>query len=141
MKLVRFNEPVTFSDLFEDFFNTGLVQQTNKKMSVPAVNIVDNEKDYVIEVAVPGKQKEDFNINIDNDVLTISTETKAEKCDTKKNYTRQEFCYCSFSRSFNLTDDIDRDKIEAKYDNGMLLVTLPKKEVVTSDKCKQIDIK
>ncbi|MDD4141568.1 MAG: Hsp20/alpha crystallin family protein [Bacteroidales bacterium] len=143
MKLVKFNDPMnypmTFSDIFDDFFTSSLNKA--QKNLTPSVNIVENEKDYVIEVAVPGKDKDDFKIALNNDVLTISTEKKDEKCDKTKNYIRQEFCYCAFERSFNLSDDIDQDKIDAKYENGMLEVILPKREVTVNAKNKSIAIK
>ena len=141
MKLVKFNEPVTFSNLLDDFFNTSFAPAyQNKKWTMPAVNIVDNDKEYDIEVAAPGKKKEDFNINLQDDILTISCSRKDEKKETEKNYSRQEFCYSSFSRSFNLTDDVDREKINAKYDNGILTLSLPKKEATVTNNVKQIDI-
>ena len=139
MKLTRFNQPLTFSDFFDDFFNTGLTQAKNHN-TIPAVNILDNEKDYTINLAVPGMDKEDLNINVENDVLTISAEQKEEKKEEKNNFTCQEFCYSSFSRSFSLTDDVEQEKIEANYKDGILTVVLPKREKTLSKGNKQIKI-
>ena len=142
MKLVKFNEPVTFSNLLDNFFTNSFEPIVEpKKWTVPAVNVTDNEKNYEIELAVPGMKKEDFNIDLEDDLMTISCNKNEEKCDNKKNYTRQEFCYYNFSRSFNLTDDIDREGIDAKYENGVLNIILPKKDLKISKATKKIDIK
>jgi len=95
---------------------------------VPSVNIIENENDFVLELAAPGKTKEDFKINLENQLLTISSEVKEEKEETKKNYTRREFVFNSFSRSFTLPKNIIHDKVAADYKDGILRITLPKKE-------------
>jgi HSP20 family protein len=95
---------------------------------LPAVNIMENEKDFTLELSVPGRKKEDFNIEIDDNVLTISSEVKSEEETTEKNYTRKEFGYSSFKRSFTLPDTVNADAIEANYENGILTFVLPKKE-------------
>jgi HSP20 family protein len=100
----------------------------NEKGNVPAVNIKENEKDYELELAVPGRKKEDFNIEIDKDVLTISSEIKYEDEAKEENYTRREFGFSSFKRAFTLPETIDSDKIEANYEDGLLKFVLPKKE-------------
>jgi HSP20 family protein len=96
----------------------------------PAANIIDNEKDFTIELAVPGMKKDEFNIKLDNDVLTISVERKEEEVNEERNFTRREFRYDSFSRSFSMPDIVDQDKIKADYKNGVLSVKLPKSEDV-----------
>jgi HSP20 family protein len=95
---------------------------------IPAVNIKEENNKFVLEMAAPGLKKDDFNINLDNYVLTISSEKKEEQKEDKDNYTRREFLYTSFSRSFTLPKTVDIDKIKADYKNGILTVTLPKKE-------------
>ena len=94
----------------------------------PAANIIDNEKDFNIELAVPGMAKDDFSINLENDILTISVERKEEEVKEERNFTRREFRYDGFSRSFSLPDTIDQEKIKADYNNGVLSVMLPKSE-------------
>ncbi|MGI6718230.1 MAG: Hsp20/alpha crystallin family protein [Bacteroidales bacterium] len=138
MKLTRFNQPLTFSDFLDDFFNTDVGQA--KKYTIPAVNILNNEKDFTIELAVPGMDKNDLNVDVTNNVLTISAEQKEEKKEENDNFTCQEFCYSSFSRSFSLTEDVEQDKINAKYEDGILRVVLPKKEAVLTKGNKKIKI-
>ena len=96
--------------------------------NVPAVNIIENEKDYELELAVPGSKKDDFNIEVDKDVLTVSLEVKSEETEKRESYTRREFSLKSFERAFTLPDSIDGDKIDATYVDGILKFTLPKKE-------------
>ncbi len=97
--------------------------------SVPAVNIKETDDSFGIELAAPGKVKEDFNIEIDHNVLTISSEEKTEKeeKDNQGRYTRREFSYTSFRRAFTLPESVNTDSINASYENGVLHVTLPKK--------------
>jgi HSP20 family protein len=90
----------------------------------PAVNIVDNESDFTLEVAAPGLQKEDFNIEVKNDKLTIWTEVR--KQENAKKYARKEFGFGNFKRTFTLSDKVDTDNISARYTDGILYVVLPK---------------
>lgn len=94
----------------------------------PAANIIDNEKDFNIELAVPGMVKDDFSLNLEDDILTISVERKEEEVKEDRNFTRREFRYDEFSRSFSLPDIVDQEKIKADYQNGVLSVMLPKSE-------------
>lgn len=94
----------------------------------PAANIIDNEKDFNIELAVPGMAKDDFSLNLEDDILTISVERKEEEVKEDRNFTRREFRYDEFSRSFSLPDIVDQEKIKADYQNGVLSVMLPKSE-------------
>lgn len=98
------------------------------EQSRPAANIIENEKDYLIELAVAGMRKDDFRINVEDDILSISVERKEIEEKDEKNYTRREFRYDGFSRSFSLPENIDQDGIKADYKNGMLNITLPKSE-------------
>ena len=108
--------------------------------NVPSVNITENEKEYKIEMAAPGLERKDFKVEVENGVLCISSEKEEESKEEKKNYTRREYSYNSFSRSFSLPDNLVPDKINAKYENGVLNITLPKKEVKASKPIKEIKV-
>ncbi len=120
------------ANFFDDFFgtntqNNGLSFATGR--SIPAVNIKENDKNFEVEVAAPGMDKKNFKVEVENNVLTISAEKKEEKKEKKDNYSRKEFSYESFERSFTLPQDVvDADKIKAKYENGILKIDIPKKE-------------
>lgn len=96
--------------------------------TLPAVNIREGEKDFTLELAVPGRNREDFNIEVDENVLTISMEVQDEKEETTTGYMRREFRYGSFKRAFTLPETVNDDGIEAKYEDGILRFRLPKKE-------------
>jgi HSP20 family protein len=122
--------------LFDDFFTRDLWNNNNSNsatnISIPAVNIRENNDHYMVEVAAPGMSKEDFRVELDGNLLTISSE-KNETSEQKEGerYTRREFSYQSFERSFQLHKDVvDADRIEAKYENGVLHLVIPKKEEV-----------
>ena len=100
----------------------------NCRYNKPAANIVDNEKDFVIELAVPGMKKDDFKINLEDDILSISVELQEGDNKDEKNYTRREFRYDGFTRSFSLPENINQDKIKADYKDGVLSFVLPKME-------------
>jgi len=123
---------------FLDWPNMGM-----ERPNMPAVNICESENSYDIEVAVPGMKKDDFNLNLDNNTLTISCEKKEEheERNDKGKYTRREFSYSSFSRSFTLPEnDVDVDHIDAKYEDGVLTINLPKREEVKPKPVKTIHI-
>lgn len=109
-------------------------------IKVPSANITESEKDYKIEVAAPGLDKKDFKIELENKVLSISSEKEQEKEEESKNYKRREFSYSCFSRSFQLPEDVLADKIDAKYENGILKLSVPKKEVSVSKPKKAIKV-
>ena len=111
-----------FFNPWNEWFDGGF----ERSLSIPAVNIVENEKNFTIALAVPGMKKEDFKIDVDGDMITISAE-KEEKMEDEK-YNRREYNYTSFSRSFTMPDDVMKDKIEARYEDGVLRLMLPKKE-------------
>lgn len=138
-----------FPSLVNDFFNTDkffgpsiLDFEGNLLDSLvfPEANIIENHKDYQIELAAPGLEKNDFKVEIQDDVLSISAEKKEEKKEEDKNFRRREFSYNSFCRSFTLPDNLITEKIDAKYENGVLRLTLPKKEVTISKPTKQIKV-
>ncbi|MDH4058672.1 MAG: Hsp20/alpha crystallin family protein, partial [Cyclobacteriaceae bacterium] len=108
---------------------------------VPAVNVKELEKEFEIEMAAPGLTKKDFHIEIDKGVMTIYTERKEEKEVLEDVYTRKEFNYTSFTRSFNLPDNINPDKIEAKYEDGILRILVAKKVLTPEKPLKTIAVK
>ena len=127
-----------FSDLWDvdKFFDTPFFKTEN----LPAVNVEETDDSFVMELAAPGMDKEDFNISVENGCLNISSEKKEETEEKKKNYTRKEFSYSSFMRSFNLPESVDQDKINAQYQNGILKVMVAKKEEAKTSAPKSIDV-
>ncbi|MFD3004028.1 Hsp20/alpha crystallin family protein [Pontibacter toksunensis] len=125
-----------FSDFFTDvehFFDKDLFllpMNLKRQMEgkVPSVNIREKEKEFLIEVAAPGMKKEDFNIDMEEGMLTISSQKKENKTEEKENYTRREYNYSSFSRSFNLPEDVKPEEIKANYQDGVLSLSVPKKQ-------------
>jgi len=121
--------------IFDEFFNDSYLPRffegdfwpVNK--NIPAVNVEEDEKEYRIEVAAPGLEKEDLKVSVNDGVLTISSEKKVEKEDKKDGYIRREFGYSSFCRSFTLPVEVDSDKIGAKHKNGLLHISIPKAEM------------
>ena len=118
---------------------SGLSQSND---SVPAVNIKDTEDSNKIEMAAPGMKKDDFSVNLDNGVQTISSEKQSESSDKDKegNYTRREFNYRSFRRAFNLPESAESEKITASYNDGVLQILIPKKEEAKPKPAKMIEI-
>ena len=112
-------------DFFPKFFNTA---SNWSNASVPAVNVEETEKEYVIDVAAPGLEKKDFKVTLDENVLTISSQTEQNSEEKKEGYLRREFNYSSFSRSFTLPEDTDGKEIKASHKNGVLTISIPKHE-------------
>jgi HSP20 family protein len=145
MKPVKRNESY-FPSIFDRFLNNDLMDWNNfnfssTNTSLPAVNVKETDDDFAIEVAAPGMNKDDFKINYKNNVLTISSEKKSENEEKKDNYTRKEFSYQSFQRSFSIADNaVKSDQISAKYDNGILHIVLPKRDEVKPQPERQIEI-
>lgn len=130
MTLIKSNGQKAVRTLLSDFFDTEKFFTSpffNTTDLLPAVNVTDNEKDYGIELAAPGLKKDDFKISVENGRLNISAEREEKEEEKKKNYTRREFSYTSFSRSFTLPENANEDKIDAKYENGVLKISLAKK--------------
>ena len=121
----------SLTGLLDDVFENDLPNffGSQRGVNMPAVNVVENDNDYTIEVAAPGLNKDDFNVTIDDGMLTISSEKEQSDEDTEGDYKRREFCYTSFKRSFNLPSNVDAENIKAKHENGVLYIELPKKEV------------
>ncbi|MCK9448058.1 MAG: Hsp20/alpha crystallin family protein [Bacteroidales bacterium] len=131
MNLIRFNQhPISLlSELMEDFDKNIFYRNRSEGSGmVPAANIRETENSFILDLAVPGMKKEDFKINLDNNVLTVSTEQTEEQEETNERFTRREFYYSNFCRSFTLPKTINLDQIKADYTNGILHVDLPKRE-------------
>lgn len=134
MTLIKYNKNGTrgLPTLFESFFNDdfGLfpdfIKASQMNRGIPAVNTKETESGYEIEVAAPGMDKGDFVVNLEDNVLTVSSEKQTSKNEEDDGYTLKEFSYNSFSRSFTLPDSADGEKISAKYENGILKLELPK---------------
>jgi HSP20 family protein len=112
----------------------------NGEANVPPANISESSKDYKLELSVPGLNKEDFQIEIENGALTVSCEKEEESSEEKDNYTRKEFSYKSFQRSFPLPENVREEEINAKYEDGVLKITIPKREIIISRGKKAIKV-
>ncbi|MBD0333073.1 MAG: Hsp20/alpha crystallin family protein [Chitinophagaceae bacterium] len=147
MSLIRRNELFPSFNMFDDLWtkdlwNWGLSNNSTTNTTIPAVNIKETGENFVVELAAPGMHKNDFKIELDNNVLTIRSEKQnnyEEKEDER--YTRREFSYQSFQRTFQLPKEVvDVDHIEAKYENGMLHLVIPKKEEAKQRPPRMIEI-
>ena len=147
MKLAKrnWNNFSLFSPMFDNF-NRELLNWDNKNYSststtVPAVNIKENADSFEVEVAAPGMAKGDFKVTLDGNLLTISSAKEEQNEKHHDNYTRREFSYQSFQRSFELQKEVvDQDNIQAHYENGMLRLTIPKKEEAKQKEPRMIEI-
>lgn len=128
-----------FNDIFNDFFGN-VVNPDLRSGSVPQVNIRETDEGYHLEMAAPGLAKEDFKISIENEVLTVSGEKKKQTTEKNEKYTRKEFAYNSFMRSFTLPEIVDTEKIRARYENGIMTVDLPKKEEAKPKSPREIQV-
>lgn len=146
MSLVKWNpDTALFSSLsswMDDFFtgNGDFPQPMIKGISIPAVNVTENKAEFKLEVAVPGFKKEDFNLEVKNGYLLIKGENKAEKEAKEDNYTRREFRFNSFNRSFSLPDNVKESEIKANYKDGILMVTLPKTKLEKAELTQSIPV-
>ncbi len=134
-----------FPSVWDGFFDSnwsGLPAFAETSSHVPAVNIRESDDGFEIEMAVPGLKKEDFKVDLDHNLLTISAEKKSEKSDTDDGgkYTRKEFSYRSFKRTFTLPDTTNDQGINAKYEDGVLYVSIPKKEEAKPQPPKMIEV-
>lgn len=134
MTLVKFNNGLKnnargpfFNDVFDSILNDSFLGD-KLVARIPAVNIAETENEFHVELAVPGLKKEDFKINLDKNVLTVSSEKKTEAVEEGKKFSKREYSYNSFSRSFTLPESADHSKIEADYTDGILTLTITKKE-------------
>lgn len=136
-----FRDEDLFPATFQSFLGTDLARSVARGTVMPAVNIGETEDGaYIIDVAAPGLTKDDFKLAIDGRVLTISSEKKEEKEEKGKRFSRKEFSLSKFSRSFSLPDDVADDNIAASYENGILKIKLPRRQL-PSRESKQIPIK
>ena len=142
--LAKLNErmPYVFDDFFkpwnEWFDNGGLL---GRAMNVPAVNITEQKDEYLVSLAAPGLKRDDFKLDVYGNMLTISSEKEENKEEKDKRFTRKEYSYSSFSRSFTLPEEINKEKIEAKYEEGVLKISLPRKEEAKKPAAKHIAVK
>jgi len=140
LPLLRISRPAFLAnDFFKTNFLDGLLD-SESNFSKPAVNIAEKADNYTIEVAAPGFSKNDFKINVENNVLTISSSKETKNEGKEDNYTRKEFSYASFSRSFSLPESTETENISASYTNGILYVSVPKKEEAKVKQAREIAI-
>ena len=141
MNLVHRNTDQLFTSIFDDFFGSNIFDsRTLKRNHLPSVNILDNEKFFELNLAAPGKNRKDFIIELEDQILTISSESFTNN-DDSDNFTRQEYRYDNFKRSFRLPDSVNTSLIKAKYENGILSISLPKHKEAIPEPKKQIEIK
>lgn len=147
MALVKVNQSLfpRFSNLWEDFLGGDITDVANweTKFTVPAVNIVEKPDKFLVSLAIPGMERSDFNVSVDNGVLSVASEKeeKHEEKDKDSKFTRREFYYHSFRRSFTLPESVQADQIGATYENGILEISLPKRETAQVKPMKQIPVK
>ena len=128
-------------EVFDDFFNTGFMPHVNG--TAPAINVIEHEKDYQVELAAPGLKKEDFMVNIDNEGnLSIKMEQKQENKteEERGHYLRREFSYSKFEQTLILPDDVQKDRISAKMEHGVLNIILPKTDIEKQRVQRQIEV-
>jgi HSP20 family protein len=129
------------NDIFDQTLETEMMPNFNKGISLPAVNIIETNNEFLLELAAPGMKKSDFNIEVDNKMLSISSEVSENNETETRSYTRREFGYASFKRTFNLPETVDASKVSASYTDGILMVNLPKREEAIPKPPKRIEIK
>jgi len=146
--LVKSKSNPVLPSILDDIFSTDShrgwrnTNFSDTDTTLPAVNIKENEDEFKVELAVPGMNKKDFQIDLENDVLTIFSEKKEENEASKDNYTRKEYSYQSFKRSFNLPKNVvNSDKIKASYINGELIIAIPKREEAKPKPARLIEVK
>ncbi len=146
MSIIKRSEFPFGRSLLSDFFNSDRLFDTdffnrNAGVSTPAVNVAENDNHFALEIAAPGMQKDDLTIKVENGILTVSGEKKQEEESRENEYTRKEFSYQSFARSFSLPESIEEDQISGNYKDGILTLTLPKKaHALANNNARQIDI-
>ena len=133
--LPGFDDETFGKDFLKDFFDF------ESNPTVPDVNVREKQDEYVIELAAPGLEKNDFNVDVQNNVLVISSKKEQKDEDNKDNFLRREFSYSSFQRSFSLPEGVNADDIKAKHENGVLYITIPKKDELKQKPSKKIEIK
>ena len=142
MNLIRRTSNPLFPSLLDEFFGSDTpFSGLSNRSHVPSVNISETDTNFELALAAPGKTRKDFNVELDDHVLTVSSESKHEDASNTEQYTRREFRYDNFQRSFRLPETVDTAHIKAKYDNGILTINMPKLEEAIPEPKKQIEIK
>lgn len=147
MSLIKFrnNSPIVdpFHNLLDEFFGHDFFERPAVAMrsKMPAANINETENGYEVQLAAPGMKKADFDISVNDQVLTIRSESKSEKEESKNKYSVREFNYSTFSRSFYLPESADAENISATYTDGILAVNIPKKQEVAQNNNRKIEVK
>lgn len=140
--LARINKnylPAYWNDFFNDEFLSGF-NNTGRNETSPAVNIIEDEKEFRIELAVPGLSRKDLKIEVENDLLTVSADQKIKKVEKGTAFRRKEFGHYTFSKSFQLPEMIDQDRIKAHHEAGILSIELPKREEEVQKATRQIEV-
>ncbi len=141
--------PTLFSDwlnpamLASDFMDMDLeapFSALRLGMNVPSANVTESPKEYLVELAAPGLVRKDFKVEVKDHLLTVSSEKKEEKKEEREGYTKKEFSYNSFSRSFSLPENVKEGNIDAKYQDGILKISIPKKDVTVSKPSREISV-
>ena len=141
MKLAHRTANNWLPSLIDEMFNNDYSGGTAMRTSHPAVNIAENDEGFHLEMIIPGFTKEDVAIEVDKDVLTISSEVQEENEERTEQFTRKEFVKKSFKRSFNLPETVNQDSIKGSYENGILSIELPKKEEALPQPKRMISLK
>ena len=140
MAIIRWQNRNPLSDIVSNFLDSDYHEFFGKRACDPSANIIEKPEGFELEIAAPGLKKDDFKIDLDNAVLTVSSEVEDAQNEEGKNYTRKEFYYGSFRRSFTLPKSVNIEKIKAEYVNGILKLVLPKKEEAKLETKKEIKI-
>lgn len=142
MSTIALRKNNLFPGIFDDLFNDEWLGNSTKKLgnTLPAVNIKESDKNFKLEVAIPGLKKEDIKIDVDSEILSISSEQKQKHEENNDEYSRREYHFSSFKRCFSIPETVDIEKIDASYKDGILNINLPKREELTP-KSKSIQIK
>ena len=141
MNIIRKTTP-WFPSLFDEFFTRDFgIDLAPRTYQTPAVNITEKEDSFHLEVVAPGKEKKDFDVELEQDTLTISTNSDSGIVEEDTQFTRIEFDYASFNRSFRIPETIDTKNIKANYKNGLLSIVLPKRKEAIPEPKKQIEIR
>ncbi len=143
IKVNPFAPSRTFGHLMDEIFNKSIADMVGSDYAItnPSVNIIERENAFLLELAVPGLEKSDFNINVEKGQLIISAEKESKKIEENEKWTRKEFNYGKFSRSFTLGDQVNPEAITAEYQNGILTVSVAKKEEEKEKSPLKIEIK
>ena len=139
MMKTRSYVPSFVNSFFNDDFLPNFYTE-ERNAHVPSVNVIENKDDFKIEVAAPGLKKDDFKVDVHNNILKISSEKEYKNEEDGEKFIKREFCYDSFSRTFKLSNSIDSEKIKASYTNGVLELTIPKKEEAKEKEPRKIKI-